>query len=403
MNPVLALGLAAVAGIAVLRLPRLAFAPPALDLLRTAGTAVVLLGMLLGPGIGVLDGPMQRGAAPVAALAVGWIGGLFGARFDRRLFQRLQTRVVRLALVQAVAAFTAVALGVRLLTQWFPGLGAAWAPTAPATLALAAIAAASGPGVFARLTDGTGARWPHVSAIGLAALLDTGLGVLAFTVTLAYTHPRPPGAGFGPALWLLLAAGSGVLVGLLFLSLSRVRHTPPDLTLFLFGCLLLGAGVGYSAGLTPFVVCAAAGVVIAGLSPHQREVLAVLETWERPVTIVLLVAAGAWLELPTLWIVPAALALGVLRIAARWAAVRFARGPIGATDLPPQAGLAGIAQGSVVIALGVSYVQEYGGGAVLATVVVGVALAQLAAPAAWSRGLRPAPLTPATPAPEVTA
>ena len=279
MNPVLALGLVAVAGIAVLRFPRVAPAPPALDLLRTAGTALVLLGMLLGPGIGVLDGPMRRGAAPVAALAVGWIGALFGTRYDRRLFQRLQTWVVRLALVQAVAAFTAVALGVWLLAQWIPALGAAWAPTAPATLALAAIAAASGPGVIARLTDRTGARWPHVSAIGLAAVLDTGLGVLAFTGTLAYFHPRPPGASFGPALWLLLATGSGVLVGLLFLSLSRVRHTPLDLMLFLFGCLLLGAGVGYAAGLTPFVVCAAAGVVIAGFSPHRREVLAVLEAW----------------------------------------------------------------------------------------------------------------------------
>ncbi|MBI1966811.1 MAG: hypothetical protein HYS40_02370 [Gemmatimonadetes bacterium] len=402
MNPVLALGLVIAAGIAVTRVPRLVPTPPAFDLVRNAGTTLVVLGIVLGPGIGVLDEATLRAVAPVGALAVGWIGAAFGARLDRRLFQRLQPHIMQLALVQAATAFAVVGAGFWLLTTVVPALAAAWAPRLPAGLALAAVAAASGPGMIGLLTEGTSTRWSLVSTVGLTAVLDTGLGVVAFILTLALAHPRVPGAGFGWVTWLLLASGSGVLVGLLFLSFTRVRHTAHDLALSLFGCLLLGAGVGYAAGLTPFVVCAVAGALIASLSSHRRAALALLEEWERPATGVLLVAAGALLRLPTPWIVPAVVVLAAARIAARWTAVRFARGPIGAADLPPDIGLVGTAQGAVAVALGVSFHLVFGG-AVLTAVVLSVALAQLAAPVTLSRGLRPAPLTPATPAPEVTA
>src|SRR5205807_702921 len=85
VNPVLALGLLAVAGLLAARLPRPSSTrPPSLDLALTAGAPLVLLGLVLGPGIELLARPLWRALAPLTAFAIGWIGAALGARFERR-------------------------------------------------------------------------------------------------------------------------------------------------------------------------------------------------------------------------------------------------------------------------------------------------------------------------------
>jgi hypothetical protein len=115
----------------------------------------------------------------------------------------------------------------------------------------------------------------------------------------------------------------------------------------------------------------------------------VLAGAERPIYAVLLVVAGGLLALPTAWILLAALVLWGLRAVAKWAAVR-ARG---SRDM----GLATIAQGGVVVALGVGYTILYGGGggALLATIVLLVAASQVSAPALLALALRAESVRPA--------
>src|SRR3989442_295469 len=141
---------------------------------------------------------------------------------------------------------------------------AAWTPGLPALLTLAAVAIVSGPV--------TGARRSVARAASLAAALETALGALAMTLGLAIYHPHLPAGGvaLGWFSWLALALGSGALVGMLFLSLTRLRPEPEHLAPALLAALLFGAGVGYAADLTPFVVCALAAVLIANLSPQRR-------------------------------------------------------------------------------------------------------------------------------------
>src|SRR5207244_13150452 len=90
VNPVLALGLLAVAGLLAARLPRPSSTrPPSLDLALTAGAPLVLLGLVLGPGIELLARPLWRALPPLTAFAIGGIGAAVGAglgwRFGRRL------------------------------------------------------------------------------------------------------------------------------------------------------------------------------------------------------------------------------------------------------------------------------------------------------------------------------
>lgn len=365
---------------------------PTLDLFVAAGGPLVALGLVLGPGIDFLDRPTLGAVAPVTALAIGWVGAAFGARFEWRYLRRIARGAWLLAALSSVLALTTVALAAWLATRLLPGLSNAWMPRLPAILTLGALAAAAGPGAAALLIRMMGVPKRAARAIGLAATLETACAVLAMSVPFAL-HRRG-GAVIAWLAWVALAAGSGALVGTLFIWLTRARTelNRAELAFLVVVTLLCGAGIGAAAGVTPFVTCFLASALIINVSPHRRAVRAVLAGAERPIYAVLLVVAGGLLALPTAWILLAALVLWGLRAVAKWAAVR-ARG---SRDM----GLATIAQGGVVVALGVGYTILYGGGgggggALLATIVLLVAGSQVSAPALLALALRAESVRPA--------
>ena len=115
----------------------------------------------------------------------------------------------------------------------------------------------------------------------------------------------------------------------------------------------------------------------------------------------------------------AAVLLGSLRAAARWTAEYLGRPLLRLARLTPDAGIATVAQGGAALALGIDFFLTYGrepggrgaagagagaGAAVLATMILGVALAQLVAPLLTQRALRlpRAALTPARAAVELS-
>jgi len=402
VNPVAALALLAIAGLAAARLSWLQLERlHRFDAVLATGVPLVLLGLVLGPGIGVLDRQAVRALAPLTALAVGWLGAALGARLEWRLITRIPHATWLLCGAQAVAGLLAVGTGAWMLSRAVPALRAAWVPTLPAVLTLGAVAMVSGPTAVALAARAAGVARHTTRALTLAAALDTTLGVLAFTLALALHHPRDP--ALGRAAWLALTLGSGVLAGMVFLSLTRLRPAAADLGFALLGAVLFGAGAAYAAGSSPVLACAIAASVIVKLAPSRRAVRAQLEAWEHAATAALFIIIGALLTLPTVWILPAALALAALRVGARWAVVRYGRAAFGALRLPTGVGIATAPQGGLALAVAVSFfLIDPGSGALLTTVVMGVLFAQLAAAPLLARALRAPALTAPQPAAEVS-
>jgi hypothetical protein len=131
----------------------------------------------------------------------------------------------------------------------------------------------------------------------------------------------------------------------------------------------------------------------------------VLADWEPPIYAIFLVIAGALLTLPTLWILVAVPLLAVARAAAKWAAVRYGSVALRLGGFPPNVGLGTVAQGGAAIAMGLNFFITYGSegtgasNALLTTIVLGVAAAQLAAPPLMTLALRTTAAIPAAPAP----
>jgi len=397
---VLALALLAAVGLLATRLPRVPTPHSAsLDLVLAAGGLLVLLGFVLGPGIELVTRPVLAALAPVSALAIGWIGATLGTFFEWRYVRRIPPGIWLLALVSAGAPFGAVAVTAWLATRAFPNLAAAWAPQLPTVLTLAAVAAVSGSAAVTSVAQGLGIRRAGTRVFARVAALETACGALALTVPLALHRPHAPAGHpeLGWLYWIVFAVGSGALVGLVFLSLTRQRPARGDLGMALLGTLLFGSGIGYAADLSPFLVCALAAVVVVNWSPHRRQARVLLAAWERPIYAVFLVMVGALLTLPTPWILAAVPVLAAARVGARWVSVRYTRIALKLATLPPHVGLATVAQGGAALALGINYYVVYGdrpervgtGGAVLTTIALGVGLALLTAPPLLQLVLRP--------------
>ena len=379
-----------------LRWPRV----PSLDVFVAAGGPLVALGLVLGPGIDFLDRVALGALAPATALAIGWIGAALGARFEWRYLRRIPRDAWLVAALSALATLTAVALIAWLAMRLVPALSAAWAPRLPAILTLGGLAAASGPGVVALVVRAVGIPSRAARAIALAAMLETACAVLAMTVPFAL-H-RPGGAALAWLAWAVLAAGSGALVGLTFVWLSRLGTLArAEVGFAVLVTLLFGAGIGSAAGIPPFVTCFLATALIVNVSAERRAVRAALVGGERPIYAVLLIVAGALLSVPTAWILIVAPVLCGVRAVVKWAVVRYGRAPLGIARGSRDMGLATIAQGGAVVALGVSYALLYGrggGGALLTTIVLLVAAAQLAAPPLLALAMRAGSVGPTSPA-----
>ena len=356
---------------------------PGIQLAIAAGLPFLLVGLLLGPALEVIDRGTRQTLAPVATLGIGWIGAAFGARLEWRLLRRISRRAWGLAAAQAGAVLVLTVVAARLLTRLVPALAPLWRPSIPALLTLGAAAVISGPTTVAVVARALRLSTSVIRSLELAALLDTILGtaVFAFGLGLSQPHRTFAGAALGWAHWMAVGTVSIGGVCVLFLLLSRFRADDSDgLGLDLLGAILVGSGLGYVADLSPFVVCALAMALIVNLSPLRRRVQALLRSWAPPVYALVLVAIGAQLDARTLWVVPAVVLFGVIRVGARWAATRYLSGSLG---------LATIGQGAAPLALALSFNLTYAGsgGSVLTTVLLGVLLAQAMAAPLMARAL----------------
>jgi hypothetical protein len=401
VNPALAVALLAVAGLLATRLPGVPI-PGSLTLprrmLAAGGLPLALVGLVLGPGINLLDQTVVTSVAPVVAFAVGWVAADFGARWEWRMARRIGWRRAALLVAGAVATFLLVALLAWAAARLVAGLGIAWAPVGTTVTALAAVAAVSGPDALQHLARTVGAPPRVATALRRAGLLEAGAATLVIALTLAVGHSRHTIVGviLGTLRWLALACAAGALAAVVFVALTRSMQV--GVPLALVAAVLAGAGLGWAAGLSPFVVCALAGAFIVNLPGERRGVQAALAAWEPTLVGLLAFVAGAILAVPTPWLLAVVVLFAGARVAAKWAGTRgaIAVEPRGA--LPANLGLGLVAQGGIVMAMGVSFFllqgeTAAGRGFVTAT-VLGVAIAQATAAPLLGLALAPPQLTP---------
>lgn len=372
---------------------RLTFAPgrTALgpQLLLATGSHFLLLGLLIGPVLQLMTPQVLVQLQPLMALGLGWIGLLFGLQLDRAQLRRFPPVYLLFALGQALATFALFALigylGVRLTGHLRPGV-------LVAVLAAASTAAVSTPAGIALVSRAYQVNGTITRFLFYIASLDAVIGIVTLQITYAVFHPSTTiaGAHFGWGLWLATATAAGVVFAIFFLWLTRPKPEGDELTLFLLGLVVFEAGTALYLGLSPLYVSMITGAVIANRSPLRRRVYAVLQTWEKPVYVVLLILAGSLLGTSGWIALPLAAVYVVIRSFAKYAGGRATRAlvPLPFTA-PSETGLGLLPQGGISLAMALSATLTYGaivgtGGAAVriafGVIVVAVAASELVGP-----------------------
>jgi hypothetical protein len=351
--------------------------------LVVSGAEYLLLGFLLGPAFPAIHALENvTGLLPIIALAAGWVGLLRGTDFDFASLQKLDPATWRIVFLHHLLPGAAVGVGAY---YFFTQSG--WIYTTPrgaalSAAALACFAAADSAEPFDLL-----ARRYEITG-RLAPLLRNGtrLGdivvILAFGLIFCVFHENAPDAqDYSPALWAWVTVLLGAALGFLFSLFLAGDESDNSRFLALVGIIAFASGGAYFLELSPLAVNLSMGFVLVNFARGGQLLHTTLESTERPMTIVLLIFAGAlWQPTP---LVPTLLALGgflIARTGAKWlASVIAGWGTSVRKDL--FRGL--LAHGDVTLAMAVSFRLVYEGEAarVAYSVVLGsIILNDLIAP-----------------------
>lgn len=357
-------------------------------LLLTTGTHFLLLGLLVGPILNLVTTEIIVQLEPFLALGLGWIGLMFGLQLDQRHLRLFPPSYLLFTILQAIATFGIFwGIGyaaVRLTPGLPPGADVA-------ILAAASTAAVSTPAGVALISRTFRLQGKLARFLFYVSSLDALVGIVALQITYAVYHPSTLGPGtMGWALWLGAALANGIIFGVFFLWITRPKPEREELILFLVGVVIFQAGTALYLGVSPLFVAAVTGMVVGNLSPARRRVYSVLEAWEKPIYVILLILAGAMITWPTWLVLPIAAAYLLLRGAGKViggsVATRVVRLPFRA---PAGAGLGLIPQGGISLAMAMSIVLTYGAAAgyhaaaldvMFTAIVIAVAASELIGP-----------------------
>jgi len=275
LSPLIAVALLAIAGVAASRLPRPEWVVRALQAVEAATPlGWYLLGVVLGPALGLLDRTLLDACTPVLACAIGWIAARAGAGLaaPRAPDDRSAGRDAAVAGVAVVIPAALLYAAGRYLA---PPLAPDWQPVGPVIATLAATVTLAGAADSRRAL--------------ILALLAAVAGLVAQP-----THGQLAGLPF-PAAWVAFTIAGVALAALLADRIARRATASLPGTI---AGVCLGAGVGLATGASPLVVCALAGAALARWSPPFARLSDDLAITEPAVAAVLWVAAGALISGP---------------------------------------------------------------------------------------------------------
>jgi hypothetical protein len=325
--------------------------------LIVSGAEYLLLGILLGPEVArVLDASVVSQFAPFMTLALGWIGALIGAQFRLTELMRIPGVLFRVAFLEAILSFAAVAAISTLMLIYF--LDASTYDASIAGTALGAIAAASAPSGIALVAHRVGRHSPLLKQLQLSTAIDSLVAIVAFGILVSVVHADPPGVRAPTGTeWAVISISIGLVGGALFHLFLGEERNVDRLFIAVGGALVLASGAAAYLQLSPLLSTLLIGAVLVNTSKTAGTIRDVLTRVERPLYYVLLLFVGAaWSRAPgALWLLPVVLFL-VVRWIAKLGSARLAARMQGTLDeVGAGWGRALLGHGGLAVALAFNY------------------------------------------------
>lgn len=341
--------------------------PGPLGVLSRTGLGFLLLGVLMGPSaLDVFDRPGPDGATlratlePITALALAWIGVLYGCHLEWARLRRFDRGLYVVTGIEGTAAAAAAMLGALAVLRAMAPVGQPAAEAIAAAAFCGAAASGTAPTGLFLLREEARLSGPLYERLLFLSALDDLPGLVLLALVFAVARDDVGGV----AAWLATTLSAGYALSWLLRLILRPGLDQARMFVGLLGTLALAAGVCGVLRLSPLVVGVIAGGAIANAAPQKERVFQALQNREHTLYIVLLVLVGSLvrveagqavvLSLLILALLACRLAGKVLGASApRLAGVRAA--------IPARAGLALLPQGGMTIAMAASFAQAYEG------------------------------------------
>ncbi|MBN1284561.1 MAG: cation:proton antiporter [Anaerolineae bacterium] len=341
----------------------------------------IVAGLILGPTIlHIVPLDLVENLDFVSELALGMIGFEMGLHLHFKSLRRLGPSIVSIVILQALAPFALVALGVVALTG-----------DLAVGLLLGVLATATAPAATMEVLEEYDSGGPMTTSLVAVVGIDDALALIVFSLVVplvesSFTPLQAPGLLEVLKVPLVEIGGSmlvGILLGLpLALYISRYCDSEVSQVAVAVGVIFLSTGLSRTLGLSLILTAMTLGTVVSNLAPGGVECMSKTIGQAGPVFYIIFFAlVGARFEVVEVLLGQATLVLAlgymVLRIVGKyggaWLGARLSRTP---APVRNNIGLALLSQGGIAIGLALSIAHRFDAygeaGAALGALVVTV-------------------------------
>lgn len=325
-----------------------------------SGAEYALIGILVGPlALDMLSAEVLHVLERGVWLLLGLVGFTLGLRLKglrgltaRRAVGGLLVGALSTALVAGSTA------GVLFLsTGGYAGFDAGSFTVAMVVLGSAGSVASAR--LHRSLVDRLDCRGPLIETLEVSAVMSAALGIVVAGLMLDWQRAVDSpmiyeSLSLPKEVWLAMGLIVGVVCGLLFVLFQRGEQSDERTFLATIGVVIFASGIAAALGSSPLLVGLVAGVTVSFALPQAQELGAQLQQIEQPVSIALMLFAGAlfvpvsgaFLLLPVAYVVARALSVAL------WP--RLVLTPLLPPGLSRYAPQGMRSQGTIPIAIGVS-------------------------------------------------
>lgn len=269
------------------------------------GFGYLFLGIILGPYVlNVLSSEVLQSLEPLMYLGIGWIGLFFGMQFNNRHL-KVVPKLHRTAIFLESGVTWLVILCGLLSVFVLPGVTENGdLPWSFIVLMLASAGSISSPMAVAILRRDIGRHSFVIDVLRLITSMDGIFGIVVFGCTLCqfhfYLHDMSGHAVH--AGWQLILSGTvlGVVLGWIFILFNKQRTNENEELLILIGFVVFISGIAQLLYLSPLFLNFICGISIANMGGSHERIYRQLHTLERPLFLLIIIFAGAFLE-PIAW------------------------------------------------------------------------------------------------------
>ncbi len=270
-------------------------------LLVVAGLEYIVLGILLGPAV-----PQLRALEnlddllPLVALAAGWVGLVRGMELRLRQLRMTSVGTLRLALGDDIVAGLSVAAAAYFFLT--SGTLGDVAPT-DAWLAAGFLGCCAATGSTDPM-DVIGKRYrvegELLPTLRRSARLGDAAALVTFGILICVFHQGDEHASIDLSWfeWSGVSVGIGLVLGVLFRFFLGAGASQNGRFLTLVGVITFASGAAWFLNLSALFINLVLGFILANLAPASGEIRQTLNRTERPMSLVLLLFAGALWQPP---------------------------------------------------------------------------------------------------------